>query len=145
MMLWLEAQSRWRSCQPPERKHQRWFNAAAVAIALSLAVVSPLACILHCLALAPASVITEPAAAAHARLICVLRPHQHPAPDHSTPLPAPAPPPALYQLALPLNQRPLVIVALTLTLLTVTRRMATQTLAAPPTPPPRAIALALAV
>ncbi|MBK9714803.1 MAG: hypothetical protein IPO81_26415 [Kouleothrix sp.] len=143
--LRVEAQSRWRARQLPEHKHRRWFNAAAVALALSLAVVSPLACIFHCLALSQASVITEPSTAAQARLVCVLRPHQHPTSERSAPLPAPAPPPALYQLALPLNQRSLVIVALTLTLLTIVRRMAIQTLAAPPTPPPRAIALTLAV
>ena len=38
MTLRLEAQSRWRSRQLPEHKHRQWFNAAAVAIALSLAV-----------------------------------------------------------------------------------------------------------
>ncbi len=119
--------------QPHDRLQRRWQTYAAVVVALSLGLASPLACILHCLTFEPIG--AQPSANPRVQLICLLRGREHPSPGGAPH--AARVPPALYQLAPALNQPSLVIVALALALALSTYQLAPQFVIAPPTPPPR--------
>ena len=119
-----------------ERIKRRWQTYAAVVIALSLGLASPLACIVHCLTFAPIDAPLPPAGPRF-QLICRLRGHERPSPSPNGTPHAHRVPPALYQLAPALNQPSLVIVALALALALSTYQLAPQFVITPPTPPPR--------
>lgn len=119
------------------RARRLMLNAATVSLALSLGIVGPLACILHCTIFS-----AHPSASADssplARMICLLVGRERQAaPDHAMPKSSTQPPPALYQLARPLNQPALIVLVLALALLLAVRRRAPQMMIAPPTHPPR--------